>query len=139
MRAEKYGPPYEPKAATTNPDKPVYVVEFWRPLGPPRSPDSVPAHESSEWVLRDITDVTEVLAWAKENAGQDRTYTVHVASILENGRSDLIHLYGVDPTRHYFEDSEPFRLVTGPQPQWVRDTFLTSPRPAFPDPANPNQ
>jgi len=112
MRAEQYGPPYEPKATTVYPDKPVYLVTFWRRLPPmPEFPDAHPAHESDEWVLRDVTDITEVFVWAKQNAGPDRTYEIHVASIEVDGHSDMIELYGVNPTIHYFEDNEPFRRV----------------------------
>lgn len=127
MRVEQYGPPYEPKATTMDPDKPVYLVEFWRRLPPmPEFPDAHPRHESDEWLLRDTTDVTEVFTWAKENAGPERTYTIHVASIDVDGHSDMIHLYGVNPTIHYFEDNEPFRLVSDQNPRVTSDIFLTS-------------
>jgi hypothetical protein len=126
MRAEQYGPSYEPKATTIDPDKPVYLVTFWRPVSKPGTPDELCVYESDERILRDTADVTEVFAWAKENAGPDRTYMIHVASIEEDGHSDMIKLYGTNPNIHYFEDHEPFRRVTDQDPQVTPDIFLTS-------------
>lgn len=125
MRVEPYGPPYDPKAVTTDPDRPLFLVTFWRPLPPiPGHPDTDSRYSSDERILRGATDITEVFTWADENAGPDRSYQIHVASISVDGDSGMIHLHGTNPTIHYFEDSEPFRRVNPDGPPAMPDIFL---------------
>lgn len=39
------------------------------------------------------------LAWADENAGADRTYTLY-AAVDRGGERGLVRLLGIDPTKH---------------------------------------
>lgn len=68
-------------------DAPTYRVYFWK------------GSTSYEYELTGCRNVREAFAWADENAGADRTYTLYaVADVGE--RRGLIRLFGIDPTRH---------------------------------------
>jgi hypothetical protein len=98
MHCEPVSPPNH-LPASSDPDRPVYKVIFWRRgrlEGYP--PDQWP-WEAEEWAVYDADGVHEVLAWTAHEAAEDQTYTIHVATIPEQGRNpDLLWLDGVDPT-----------------------------------------
>jgi hypothetical protein len=107
MRSEPRG---SEKPVTQDPDQPVYQVTFWERLAEPADlPEKERGFGASVWRVHDA-EVTEVLAWAKERA-TTQPYMVHVATPPEDGHSELIRLYGQDPTISPFEDSEPFQLA----------------------------
>jgi len=58
-------------------------------------PSELVGYESEEWELSG-GDVQDALAWAKENAGQDRSWILHVAGPSSQGPG-LIRLAGIDP------------------------------------------
>jgi hypothetical protein len=79
--------------------RPVYKVVFWQrdPLEG-YQPEQWP-WAAQEWAVYDADGVSEVMAWAAHEAGEEQTYTIHVASVPEQGRNaDLLWLHGVDPT-----------------------------------------
>jgi hypothetical protein len=107
MRSEPRG---AEKPVTIDPDNPVYQVTFWERLAQPGElPEAERGFEASSWKVSEA-DVTEVLAWARERAGSRQTYVVEVAATAEDGCSELLRLYGQDPTIFPF-DGEPFRLA----------------------------
>jgi hypothetical protein len=70
-------------------EAPAYRVYLWRPVG-------------SAWWSREFeiahADVVAVIAWAKEHAAADETFTLF-ALVDSRGERGLVHLAGVDPTR----------------------------------------
>jgi len=68
-------------------DLPSYRVYFWK------------GNSSNEYELTGCRNVREALAWADENAGADRTYTLYVVVDTDGIRS-LVRLFGIDPTKH---------------------------------------
>lgn len=48
---------------------------------------------------------------AEQEAGPGRTYLVYVALVPEDGHSDLLRLYGNDPTVVPFDDDKLFRYA----------------------------
>lgn len=95
MRTEH---PAAENLASCDRDSPVYRVTFWRRLDEPADvAEERRGYEAEEWDIADA-DVTSVLGWADRNSAGG-TYTVHVATPPEDGKSDLLRLFGVDPTR----------------------------------------
>lgn len=76
-------------------DLPAYRVHFWK------RPSSGEGHVyfAAEYELSGCRNVREALAWADENVGPDRTYTLYIAVLVGELRA-LVRLFGVDPTRH---------------------------------------
>jgi hypothetical protein len=92
-----------------DPDSPVYQVTIFERLSEPADvSEEQRGHHAHEWKLHDA-DVTEVLAWAKDKAGTN-DYSVEVASVIDDGDSYLIHLYGQNPLRSS-GPSEVFQLA----------------------------
>lgn len=54
---------------------------------------------ASEYEITGTTDVTQILAWAKENCA-GRSYTVY--AVVDDVPTDrgIVHVFGVDPTRN---------------------------------------
>jgi hypothetical protein len=82
----------------------LYRVSFWQQQTPP--PGSHVRPEDAGWSEEywDISaeDVHEVIAWADEKAGSERTYTLYVR-LDDDGRwadqSLFIQIAGANPTR----------------------------------------
>jgi hypothetical protein len=88
----------DPRDAQWEEDSPTYQVYFWyQPPAPPGIPQDRVMYHATEHRLRDATDVHAVIAWAEENAGPDRTYTLYVEHTDSEGLG-LVHLAGTDPT-----------------------------------------
>ena len=81
--------PIDPRDTEIEITSPTYRVFFWKRLS--GHPDS--GYKSEEYEIADADDVRKVLEWAKVNAGDDRTYEVHV--VVDNA---LVHLFGQNPT-----------------------------------------
>jgi hypothetical protein len=60
-------------------------------------------YTSFEYELTGCNNVREALAWADENAGADRSFTLY-AVVDRDGRRGLVRLFGVDPTKHKGEE-----------------------------------
>jgi hypothetical protein len=86
----------DPRSTTWELDAPVFRVAFFR-HDPAYAdvPSKFVGYESEEWELTG-GDVQEVLAWATEHAGPDRTWTLHVTG-PSSERPGLIWLAGIDP------------------------------------------
>ena len=81
----------------------LYRVGFWSQQTPPSNSDVDPEQVSWSVELWDVhaEDVHEVIAWADEQAGEARTYTLYIR--LEDrrpGEDMLVQIAGVDPTRN---------------------------------------
>jgi hypothetical protein len=77
----------DPRTSRWEDHYPTYRVYFWGK-----------AASSYEFELSGATDVYEVVEWAKENAGADRTFTIY--AVGRRGDSvGQIRLLGTDPTR----------------------------------------
>ena len=77
----------DPRDVTWEVDRPTYRVYFW-------------THDGSacdEWRLTDATNVHDILAWADERVGEQRSYQVFVEVSAESGLG-LLRLSGADPT-----------------------------------------
>ena len=80
-------------------DSPDYRVYFWkRASGPPDVPASLLGWESNEFLLTEVANVQEVMAWADQRVDPKGHYTLYVVVDGPNGPG-LIHLSGTDPTR----------------------------------------
>jgi hypothetical protein len=91
--------PVDPRDTNWTIDSPVYRVYFWKrgtaPAGHP--PDRV-GHIAFEYELSECHNVREALAWADENAGSERSYTLY-AAVAKGDSRGLVRLFGVDPTK----------------------------------------
>ena len=85
-------------------DTPSYRVCFWRHSAPPRRGASAAWYE-----LAGEVNVRQAFAWADENAGAGRTYTLYaVFDMPWPGRTEtdvatrrvMVRLFGVDPTKN---------------------------------------
>jgi len=82
----------------------LYRVSFWQQQTPP--PGSQVRPEDAGWSEEywDISaeDVHEVIAWADEKAGSERTYTLYIR-LDDDGRwadeSLFVQIAGANPTR----------------------------------------
>jgi hypothetical protein len=96
-------PPPEPRPVETWTH--LYRVSFWQQQTPP--PGSHVRPEDAGWSEEywDISaeDVHEVIAWADEKAGSERTYTLYIR-LDDDGRwadqSFFIQIAGANPTRN---------------------------------------
>jgi hypothetical protein len=68
-------------------DLPAYRVHFWK------------GSSAYEYELTECHNVREAIAWAEENAGADRSYTLYAVVDRDSTRG-LVRLFGVDPTKH---------------------------------------
>lgn len=86
----------DPRSTTWELYDPVFWVTFFRhdPAYAEMPAESV-GYESEEWELTG-GDVHDALAWAGEQAGPGRTWTLHVAGPSPEGPG-LIWLAGIDP------------------------------------------
>jgi len=102
-----------------NLDHPVYQVNIYERLDEPAgAPEEQRAYHVHEWKLHDA-EITEVLKWAEQKAGGGE-YTVEVASVISDGDSHLLRLYGHNPNRGA-EFNDPYALVSDDvilDPQW---------------------
>lgn len=73
---------------------PVYRVYFWERPSYPGVPAELTGYKVDEYEIAGAADVREVLAWAEDNAGPNRTFTVYAMFDLCE-----IRLFGRDPTR----------------------------------------
>ena len=75
----------------------TYRVRFWGVKTETRT-DSPLVYACTEIDVSDAVDVSEVLRWAEDNA-DGRTFTLY--AVVDRGSDHgLIHLAGVDPTKH---------------------------------------
>jgi hypothetical protein len=85
-------------------DVPAYRVYFWkkptltRPLPPGAREDRL-MYTSYEYEFTGCHNVREVIGWADENAGADRTYTLYAVVRIGDDLA-LVRLFGIDPTKH---------------------------------------
>lgn len=86
--------PVDPRDTDREDYNPVYRVYFWERGSDPDIPDELMGSSSYSYELSRAADVREVLAWAEENAGPNRTFTVY--AMLDRCE---IRLLGKDPTR----------------------------------------
>ena len=89
----------DPRDVVWEIEEPTYRVYFW---GKGTASDDVPPEEvgyySDEHRVRDATDVREVIGWAERTTRPNESYTLYVERD-EGGRTGLIQLAGIDPTR----------------------------------------
>jgi len=90
-----------PQDTTWLTELPLYRVYFWR------------GSSSYEYELRGCHNVREAIAWAEENAGAERSFTLYAVVDRGNERG-LVRLFGIDPTRN-----------PGPRkPDWPGEVYL---------------
>jgi hypothetical protein len=88
----------DPRDTRWEADRPVYRVYFWhQPPAPPGVAQEHVMWHCDEYRLSDVTDVEEVLAWARGTARPDQTYVVYVEQ-RDGDRSGLVRLLGTDPS-----------------------------------------
>jgi hypothetical protein len=89
----------DPRDQTGAVERPSYRVYFWKPPPSARGESQVGRlYTSDEYQLDGCRNVREALAWADENAGPGRSYTLYAVTPADNGIT-LSRLFGVDPTR----------------------------------------
>ncbi len=75
----------------------AYRVRYWGVKTESRT-DPPLVYESTEINISDVADVSEALRWAEDNA-DGRTFTLY--ALVDRGPDrGLVHLAGVDPTKH---------------------------------------
>ena len=75
----------DPRSTKWELDNPVFYVSFFRHDSTRiHVPSESVSYESEEWELTG-GDVQDALAWAKNHAGQDRSWTLHVAGLSPEG------------------------------------------------------
>ena len=88
----------DPRDTQWEVDRPVYRVYFWhQPPAPAGVPEEHAGWHCDEYRLSDVTDVEQVLGWARTTARADQTFVLY----LEQGdaeRRGLVRLLGTDPT-----------------------------------------
>jgi hypothetical protein len=85
----------DPRCTTWELNNPVFYVSFFRhDSAHTHVPSQSVSHASEEWELTG-GDVQDALAWAKNHAGQDRSWILHVADPSPEGPG-LIQLAGID-------------------------------------------
>lgn len=96
--------PVSPQDMSWSSDLPAYRVYFWKkptltsPLPEGVTEDRL-VYSAFEYELTGCNNVREAFAWADENAGADRSYTLYAAAI-HAGELGLVRLFGIDPTKH---------------------------------------
>lgn len=82
-------------------DAPAYRVYFWKRPVVATLPEGIREEQmlytSWEYELTECHNVREAIAWADENVGAGRTYTLY-ARIELGDRRVMIRLFGIDPT-----------------------------------------
>jgi hypothetical protein len=94
----------DPTAISSTFESPSYRVYFWKRA---QAPNPLPegfredqlGYTAYEYELAGAHNVGEVIAWADENAGSDRSFTVYAVVDLGVGKA-LVRLFGIDPTRY---------------------------------------
>jgi hypothetical protein len=72
--------PVDPRDVTHAFDLPAYRVYFWKKgTAPVGHPEDRVGYAAYEYELTACHNVREAIAWADENAGADRTYTLYAA------------------------------------------------------------
>jgi hypothetical protein len=79
--------PVSPLEINWDSDLPAYHVYFWK------------GSSAHEYELTGCHNVREAMAWADENAGADRSYTLYAVVVRDRQRG-RVRLFGVEPTRH---------------------------------------
>ncbi len=91
--------PVDPRDTRWSINLPAYRVYFWKKgTGPVGHPEDRVGHMAYEYELSSCHNVREALAWADENAGNDRTYTLY-AVCSRGDDNGLVRLFGIDPTK----------------------------------------
>lgn len=93
-----------PQDVSWGSDLPAYRVYFWKkPTLTSALPEGATEdrliHSVFEYELTGCNNVREALAWADENAGAERSYTLY-ATVDRSGECGLVRLFGIDPTKH---------------------------------------
>ena len=87
----------DPRDTQWEADWPVYRVYFWhQPPAPPRVAQEHAMWHCDEYRLSEVTDVEEVLDWARNRARADQTFVIYLEQ-RDAERSGLVRLIGVDP------------------------------------------
>jgi hypothetical protein len=87
----------DPRDTRWEVDWPVYRVYFWhQPPAPAGVAQEHVMWHCDEYRLTDVTDVEEVLDWARNHARSDQTFVIYVEQ-RDGQRSGLVRLFGVDP------------------------------------------
>src|SRR4051794_39346 len=90
--------PVDPRDTCWEVDFPTYRVFIWSPIpGPAPVPPFAQAWRSAEYDVTEA-DIEEVLAWAREQAPSDGTFTVWVLG-QDDGVRGLYRIAGCEPTR----------------------------------------
>jgi len=112
MRVEQPG---GPAAVTVDIFHPAYQVTIFEPLDEPADlPHEERSVMANEWKIYDA-EVTEVLEWAKDNAGANQ-YVVEVATPQAGGSAKLLRLFGNDPTWGEAVSDSVYQYVPGVSP-----------------------
>jgi hypothetical protein len=77
----------DPRDVTWEVDHPTYRVYFWTQDG----------SACDEWRVTDAANIHDVLAWADERVGEQRSYQVFVEASA-GSELGLLRLRGTDPT-----------------------------------------
>ena len=86
--------PVDPRDAGRAEDHPTYRVYFWERLSYVGVPQEQSGYRSESYDISGVVDVREVLTWAEENAGPNRTFAIY--AILDRCE---IRLLGQNPTQ----------------------------------------
>lgn len=86
----------DPRTHDWETERPRYRVYFWKAVEPQGESGRV-GYESNEYEITEAEDIREVLRWAGDTAGPDRTFTVYV--VVDHDGTGLVHVAGTDPTR----------------------------------------
>lgn len=92
--------PVDPRDVTWEDTHPAYRVYFWSLVdGPVEVPTEHLGFKCREYRVLDAPDVHDVIAWAKETAQPDETYTLYIERWSADGLG-VIRLAGTDRTTH---------------------------------------
>jgi hypothetical protein len=88
----------DPRDTLWEVEHPTYRVHIWSPM--PQPEHVAPADQAWSCSEYDVTgaDVEEVLAWARDRAPSNGTYTVFLRG-TDKGEPGLFRLAGWEPTR----------------------------------------
>jgi len=119
MRAERASGPI---VGSPSPDDPVFEVSFWsRCDGLDDVPEDERGYQEEPWHVRDA-DIDQVLAWARAEVGDSRTFTIYLAPYEHEGNHQPSRwLYGINPTIPTNADGGTYTLAT---PELVDDPRL---------------
>ncbi len=92
----------DPRDVSGTYETPAYRVYFWKRPIVAALPEGVREDQvmygSYEYELTGCHNVREALAWAEENAGADRSFTLYACISTEE--TTLVRLFGIDPTKN---------------------------------------